>query len=70
MNNFFKLQLTDSSVADQRADAADDSPSMRKTESGSHSVKALVAFFITVFASMAAAAAVVSNDIPLMVVGL
>ena len=31
---------------------------------------ALAAFFTTVFASMAAAAAVVSNDIALMVVGL
>ncbi len=33
-------------------------------------VAACLAFFITVFACMAAAAAVVSNDMPLMVVGL
>ncbi len=33
-------------------------------------VAACLAFFITVFVCMAAAAALVSNDMPLMVVGL
>lgn len=64
------IAATDASVISSRADAATTSQAVESDRAPRSLVPALLAFFTTVFASMAAAAAVVSNDLALMVVGL
>ena len=74
MNTNFKTASAsaapDATVTPTSADAVHTSQ-VAESDRAPRSLRvALVAFCTTVFASMAAAAAVVSNDIPLMVVGL
>jgi hypothetical protein len=51
-------------------DMARDTPSHKLRSFRRPRAAAYIAFFITVFASMAAAAALATHDMPLMVVGL
>ena len=74
MNTNFKTPSTSAStaktIASISADAAHTPQAVDSDIAPRSLVPALVAFFTTVSASVAAAAAVVSNDIALMVVGL
>lgn len=58
------------SVTPTSAFVADTSQAVERDQAPRSLAPALAAFFTTVFASMAAAAAVVTNDMALMVVGL
>lgn len=74
MNTNFNTRSTtaaiNSSVTSSSAVAANTSQPVESERTPRSLVPAILAFFTTVFASMAAAAAVVNNDIALMVVGL
>jgi hypothetical protein len=58
------------SAYDVTGEFAHDAPKRKLRGIRRPRVAAYVAFFVTVFASMAAAAALATHDIPLMVVGL
>jgi hypothetical protein len=58
------------SAYDVSDDMARETPSRKPQGFRRPRVAAYIAFFITVFASMAAAAALATHDVPLMVVGL
>lgn len=58
------------SAYDVSADMAREAPQRKPRSFRRPRAAAYIAFFITVFASMAAAAALATHDLPLMVVGL
>lgn len=70
MNTSFNHTSNLAAPSDPSAEVIGTSSPEASSQAPRNSARSLVAFFTTVFASMAAAAAVVSNDIPLMVVGL
>ena len=72
MNTPLKSRKADPGISFSpgQAELAKVEPATHQIKPGRSSIAAFIAFFTTVFASVAAAAAVISNDFPLMLVGL